>query len=432
MTQIISCDLAVVGAGMTGMAASMFAANRKLKTVQIGVTGEIIFASGFLDILGVHPVSEKKTWQDPWEAMTALIRDCPDHPYGRLTPQLVQSALEEYLSFAGDHGVPHYWEKTHNLEMLTPQGTLKLTGCVPRTMKNAVSALREKQPGLIVDIQGLKGFSGHQIVDNLKEIWPDLRSVRIAFPDSDHLGEIFPEYMARTLESGIRRKNLAEAILPHVRNAGVVGIPAILGIHRSQEVQADLEALIGAKLFEIPTLPPSVPGLRLKEMFEKALSEKGVRQFLQQRVTAVMPEPGNGGFLLEIAGGIGQAQKIRCKGLLLATGRFFGKGLIADRKQIRESLFDLPVFQPATRSGWYRMDFLDPSGHAIHQAGLEIDEHFRPLRAPGTPAFSTLFAAGSILAHQDWIRQKCGSGLAIATACGAVSSFIRLGQSPNS
>jgi glycerol-3-phosphate dehydrogenase subunit B len=426
MTQIFSCDLAVIGAGMTGMAASMFAANRGLKTVQVGVTGEIIFASGFLDILGIHPVSEKKPWSDPWAGMAALIQDCPDHPYGRLTEKEIQSALEEYLSYVKDSGVPHYWEKTHNIEMMTPQGTRKLTGCVPRTMKNAVSALREKPPGLIVDITGLKGFSAHQIVDNLKETWPDLRSARIAFPDSVHLGEIFPEYMARSLEAAISRKKLAAAILPHIQDAKIVGLPAILGIHCSLEVQADLEALIGVKIFEIPTLPPSVPGLRLKEMFEKALPEKGVRQFLQQRVTAVLPEPDNG-FLLEIAGGIAQGQKIRCKGILLATGRFFGKGLTADRKRVRESLFDLPVFQPVIRSDWYRMDFLDPQGHPIHQAGLEIDDHFRPLSASGIPAFSNLFAAGSILAHQDWIRQKCGSGLAIATAYGAVSSFIKLG-----
>ena len=425
MTQIISCDLAVIGAGMTGMAGATFAANRGLKTVQVGVTGEIIFASGFLDILGIHPISEGKPWTSPWSAIHALIQDCPGHPYGRLTENEIQSALEEYLSFVKDSGVPHYWEKVNNMEMLTPQGTLKLTGCVPQTMKNAVLALREKPPGLILDINGLKGFSAHQIVDNLKETWPDLRSARILFPDSGHLGEIYPEYMARSLEAGISRKKLAAAILPHVQNAKIVGIPAILGIHRSTEVQADLEAMIGARLFEIPTLPPSVPGLRLKEMFEKALPEKGVRQFLQQRVTAVQPEPGNG-FLLDIAGGIGQEQKIRCKGVLLATGRFFGKGLTADRKRIRESLFDLPVFQPVSRSNWYQMDFLDPKGHPIHQAGLEVDDHFRPLSASGIPAFSNLFAAGSILAHQDWIRQKCGSGLAIATAYGAVSAFIKL------
>ncbi len=429
MTQIVSCDLAVIGAGMTGMAAAMFAANRGLKTVQIGVTGEIIFASGFLDILGIHPISEKKPWTNPWAGIRALVQDCPDHPYARLTENEMQSAMDEYLSFVKDSGVPHYRETANNLEMMTPQGTLKLTGCVPQTMKNAVLALREKPPGLIVDIQGLKGFSAHQIVDNLRENWPDLRSARIAFPDSGHLGEIFPEYMARSLESRVSRKKLAAILLPHIQNAKIVGLPAILGIHRSLEVQADLEALLGAGIFEIPTLPPSVPGLRLKEMFEKALPEKGVRQFLQQRVTAVTPEPDNE-FLLDIAGGISRGQQIRCRGVLLAIGRFFGKGLIADRKRVREPLFDLPVFQPVTRSSWYQMDFLDPKGHPIHQAGLEIDAHFRPLDASGNPAFSTLFAAGSILAHQDWIRQKCGSGLAIVTAYGAVSSFIKLRLSP--
>jgi glycerol-3-phosphate dehydrogenase subunit B len=37
-----------------------------------------------------------------------------------------------------------------------------------------------------------------------------------------------------------------------------------------------------------------------------------------------------------------------------------------------------------------------------------------------------LFAIGSILAHQDWIRMKCGSGLAIATAYGAVKALLKL------
>jgi len=44
----------------------------------------------------------------------------------------------------------------------------------------------------------------------------------------------------------------------------------------------------------------------------------------------------------------------------------------------------------------------------------------------GRPAFKLLFAAGSILAHQDWMRMKCGSGLALATGFAAVQSFVSL------
>ncbi len=68
---------------------------------------------------------------------------------------------------------------------------------------------------------------------------------------------------------------------------------------------------------------------------------------------------------------------------------------------------------------------MDSRGHLINQAGLEIDDAFRPLDDSGGPAFETLFAAGSILAHNDWKRMKCGAGIAIATAFGAVNAFIR-------
>ena len=43
----IHCDLLVIGSGMTGMAASLFAANRGIDTVQVGLAGELGFASGF-------------------------------------------------------------------------------------------------------------------------------------------------------------------------------------------------------------------------------------------------------------------------------------------------------------------------------------------------------------------------------------------------
>jgi glycerol-3-phosphate dehydrogenase subunit B len=61
----------------------------------------------------------------------------------------------------------------------------------------------------------------------------------------------------------------------------------------------------------------------------------------------------------------------------------------------------------------------------VNKAGLLIDNQFRPLRENGDLAFENLFVAGSILAHQDWVRMKCGAGLAVATAWGAVDSFIR-------
>jgi glycerol-3-phosphate dehydrogenase subunit B len=92
---------------------------------------------------------------------------------------------------------------------------------------------------------------------------------------------------------------------------------------------------------------------------------------------------------------------------------------------VRETLLGLPVQQPASRADWHQRDFLDPSGHAINRAGLRVDDAWRPLDAGGTPAWPRLHAVGSILAHQDWMRSKCGSGLAIATAWAAIDQVAR-------
>jgi glycerol-3-phosphate dehydrogenase subunit B len=83
------------------------------------------------------------------------------------------------------------------------------------------------------------------------------------------------------------------------------------------------------------------------------------------------------------------------------------------------------VTQPAVRADWYRDRYTDPRGHPIHRAGIEVDGSFRPLTREGRRYDERLFAAGVILAHQDWIRSRSGAGIAIATAFKAVTEAVR-------
>ena len=104
----INCDVCVIGTGLAGMAATLFAANRGLSVVQMGHTGEIIFASGLLDLLGVHPVGEKRSWSEPWAAIDALVRDIPQHPYARLKKEDIKAAFNEILSFLEETGLTYH------------------------------------------------------------------------------------------------------------------------------------------------------------------------------------------------------------------------------------------------------------------------------------------------------------------------------------
>ena len=419
----IRCELLIIGTGMAGMAAALFAANRGLSTVLVGCTGEILFASGLLDLLGVHPMEENRILGDPWAGIETLVQDIPRHPYARVKKEDIRNAFEEVLVFFEKSGLSYYRRENSNLRVLTPLGTGKATYCVPQTMKAGVEALENRYPCLLIDIPGLKGFSARQINTVLQKKWPGLRTASVAFPESEIFRDIYAERLAMALELPKNRDAFARSLRPHIKDARAIGLPAILGIHRTAEVASGLEKAIDAPVFEIPTLPPSVPGMRIKDRFEGGLSEKGVRLILQERVSEVRPGP-HGDYVSRI-GNSAKAPIVRSKGIILASGRFLGRGLTADRRGVRETLLDLPVFQPETRRDWHRDDFLDPRGHPINRAGLEIDDDFRVTDASGRPVFQGLFAAGSILAHQDWIRMQCGSGLAIATAFGAVQAFIR-------
>ena len=418
----ITCDLMVIGAGMTGMAAAFFAASRGIDTVQVGMTSELDFSSGLLDLMAVHPIEEGRLWGNPWQAIDALVRDCPRHPYAFLDRDEMNIALSDFLVLLKQGGLPYHREPDRNVMVITPVGTLKPTYAVPVTVQNGIRALQEKAACAIIDFHGLRGFSGLQIVETLKNDWPELYSHRVTFPQST--GELYPEHMANRLELPEARAQLAEAILPYIRRAGYIGLPAILGIHDTKTVFDDLQERLRRPLFEIPTMPQSISGLRLKNIFIRQLPLSGVRTFSHHKVLKAS-YISKKGFRFEVG-----PQKaifvVHAKGAILASGRFFGRGLCADRKRITETVFDLPVYQPKDRTHWHRKSFLVPEGHPINLSGLETDGQFRPLGADGRPAFSNLFTAGSILAHQDWKRMKCGSGLAITTAYGAVKAFERL------
>ena len=176
----IECDLLVIGTGMAGMAAALFAAQRGIDTVQVGMTGELNSASGLLDLLGVHPVAKAPSWSDPWEGIAQLIHDQPRHPYARIGMETIRTAMQTFIGFLNAVALPYRCHPHQNAQVITPVGTLKATYARPESMAWTDRALAERPPCLLVDFPGLKGFSARQIQAVLHDRWPALRSVRPA------------------------------------------------------------------------------------------------------------------------------------------------------------------------------------------------------------------------------------------------------------
>jgi glycerol-3-phosphate dehydrogenase subunit B len=416
-------DLIVIGSGLSGTAAACFAMNRGLRTAQVSASGgELAFASGLLDLLAIYPPEKQTFWDNPWDGIAALIGGSPQHPYAHVGVDAIRRALQEFITFLESAGLKYSGLPDRNVTVATAAGTLKPTYRVPHSMWSGVIALLDKLPTLLIDFVGMKDFNAGLMVEMLKPRWPALRALRIPFPLPFPGVDRHNLLLAEALESAEVRAKLADTIRPHLADAQLAGMPAILGLRFMTQVISDLECRLGVDIFEIPTLPPSVPGFRLREAAEAALSRQGVH-LLQQR--QVMATQTNGRRCNGITiGAEAWRETLKAEGVILATGRFLGRGLAAGPNGISETVFGLPVAQPPVRSLWHREQFLDHRGHPINQAGLEIDDEFRPLGMDRSYAFENVFAAGSVLAHQDWMRTKSGAGLAISTAYGAVEAFL--------
>lgn len=420
-TRHFSTELAVIGSGMAGFAASIFALHRGITTTQVGNTGAVAYTTGYLDLLGKLDGIEGAI-TDPWQALNTL-RDCaPEHPLSNLSEVDIRQAFTEFTTFLGKFGVSYNLPGSHNITALSPIGTCKPTLCVPVTMAAGPRALANNTACVIIDVQGLKGFSGAEMLVNLRARWPALSTQRITFPDMAH-GEVYPEVMARALEVSATRARLAELLQQVAGAAKVIGLPAILGMHKPDLVHAELQRLTGLEIFEIPTMPPSVAGLRLRELFEHALPSKGATLIPQQKVTALTFA--DDGATLALKDSFGEI-RVHAQAVILATGRLLSGGLHAYPSGIRENLLDLPVTQPASRADWYRERYTDPLGHPINRAGIEVDPLGHPLASDGSRVNARLFAAGTLLAHHDWIRSRSGAGIALATAYRAVTGVAQL------
>ena len=229
------CQLAIVGAGLGGVAANIFALQRGLKTAQIGKTGALAYTSGYFDLLGAH---DGKVYSDPWQAIEALGKHEPQHPLARVPKRDIAEAFACFTDSSSTMGVGYTAPADANHFALTPAGTIKTTYSVPKTMYPGIEAMQRGDKTMIIDFAGLQGFSAKEIVANLRSSWPQLVACRLEFPDLQAGTQLYAEVMARMLEVPDYQQQFADRIKAALGDAQSVGMPAIMGIHQPDKVHA--------------------------------------------------------------------------------------------------------------------------------------------------------------------------------------------------
>lgn len=409
----LSHDVLVIGAGYAGLVTAWRAATNGKKTKVIAKGwGATHWHSGCIDVLGYYPVNADAALESPADGLDALLGDTPDHPYGIGGITAINDALAAFKELCDEAGYPMQGTLDQNWLLPSAVGAFRPTCLAPKTM--VAGDLRRRDPMLIVGFRQLNDFYPSLIADNLTNQDVLARDAMLDLPSVRERRFTTTVLLANMFDTPTFRTEVIRALKPKVGHAGRVGFPAVLGMQRPMEVKQDLEQQLGCEVFEIPTLPPSVPGIRLHNVLKNTIERAGGRVFDGMEALSANNEDGRITTVWTEAAA--RERPHRANTVVLATGGILGGGIFADHDgSVREVIFDLPVNAPQERDDWFQRDFLDPNGHPIQRSGLVVNESYQPVDADGNVVYDNLYAAGTTLAGAETLRERSFEGVALTT-----------------
>jgi glycerol-3-phosphate dehydrogenase subunit B len=202
-----------------------------------------------------------------------------------------------------------------------------------------------------------------------------------------------------------------------------VGLPAAIGQHDHPAAFAELAAALDLAPFEIPLVPPSVPGLRLYGALRSALRARGGRITTGEPVAEVTRDGRRVTAVSTRAAA--RMRTIRTGAVVLATGGIAGGGLVghADGRLV-EPVLGLLVEAPPP-DAWLATGPFPPDGHPLERAGIRTDDALRPLDGSGKVALENVVVVGSQLAGMRYLEERCGEGVAITSGIRAAEVLAR-------
>lgn len=248
-------DLVVVGAGIAGLVAAAVAAQRGRRVaVASSGPGSFVFGAGTVEARSLDAA----------------------------TPGL-DEAFAFFHQFSGEAGVPFLGGCGVTHLIPTMLGSFQVASMAPFTLWNADP--HEATDVAVVGVRGMTSINAKFIAERLNTAVAALscraqyRAVEIELPPTVGTFPSALQFANRYDQDATFREQLRAQLTPLAHQAEALIVPGVLGLQCGRTEFAQLECELGAQLCELPTLPPSVPGLRLYHHWEARLQRLGVEMY---------------------------------------------------------------------------------------------------------------------------------------------------------
>lgn len=401
-------DSLIIGAGLAGLVCGirLAEAGQRCAIISRGQSA-LHFSSGSLDLLAELPDGSQV--YSPLSALERLKEQAPLHPYSLMGAENVCRFAEESEALLARSHIRLQGSYQQNHQRITPLGTQRATWLTPQEVPTAPLPWQRVK---VVGIVGFLDFQPELVAGSLAEPGIDVKTAELTLPALDVLRNNPSEFravnIARVLDLPEQQKLLIDELTTLAFDTDALFLPACLGSDDNLVFEA-LSRQLPCPLYLLPTLPPSLLGMRMHHLLRRRFQQlSGMimpgdavlnATIEQQNVTAIYTR--NHG---DVA--------LHAHNFILASGSFFSSGLAADFDGIREPIFGVDIQAPATCELWSKEDFFTAQPYL--QSGVAVNTRFQP--SLGGKPLKNLYAIGSVLSGFDPIQQGCGAGVSMLGA----------------
>lgn len=412
-----SFDIAIVGAGISGLTALSCALKKNLKTALIFRDfGASQYMSGAFDVIDPRLLNPELVCEqfDLGQTVSDFCKVYPQHILSQIVKSGSSHALNvsaEIKNFLEFFSIPHVGDGQQGVWALSSTGFFKPTALALQGQAWTSETWRRFKRIVVLGFQGVFEYSAERVTLNLRHQGFEAQAREITHI-STHPASPYVSVL-RALQNEDVFQNLCAEIRHALLDADCVVLPPVLNADFSQRVFREFKG----QIVEMLSSAPSVSADRFLTHIK--------RGFTQNHVTCVQGEVLPVEFhdqahlekiSVETSTGI---VTVKARSWIVATGKFLGGGIEHKNDVFREPLFDTPLtLESKDFKAETHMTQLIQKEAQKSQLFLKLGVALQPNQKFKNQAF-----CGHILSGFDFTREHCGVGVSVASAHYALRSL---------